>query len=151
MTTYSEFFFILGLKAIVFSILYVLVLIFIFLDLWSGIRKSKKRNDYISSYGLRKTIDKIARYFNVLFAVTVLDLVVMFALFELHKPDYIFPVCTFGAVIFIGITEIRSIFEKAEKKDKAKAAETARLIQMALKNKDAINAILEQIKQEEDK
>jgi len=152
----SEILKILGLKAVILSVIYILVFVLILLDLWSGIRKSKQNNQYISSYGLRKTIEKISRCFNMLFAITVVDFIQMIAVIEIAKSGIsipIFPILTFCGAIFIGITEVRSIFEKSEQKDKAKAAETAKLIQSALKNKDVketIETILEQVKKAEE-
>ena len=53
--------------------LYFLVIIAIIADLWSGVRKAKINGVARSSYGYRRTVDKIARYYNVLMALTVVD------------------------------------------------------------------------------
>ena len=52
---------------------YVLVLLAVLADLISGVRKAKKRGEATRSKALRRTVDKIARYYNVLFALTVID------------------------------------------------------------------------------
>ena len=57
--------------------IYMLVLLLIGADLWSGYRKAKAR----TSYMLRKTVDKIARYYNALLALTFVDCMQM-------KDDY---------------------------------------------------------------
>ena len=54
-----------GPQLMIIACIYALVLFVVFLDLWAGIRKAKQRGEYRSSYGLRKTVDKISRYFNL--------------------------------------------------------------------------------------
>lgn len=44
-------------------VLYITVILVVMLDLWSGLRKAKQLGQYRSSYGLRKTVDKLASYF----------------------------------------------------------------------------------------
>lgn len=53
--------------------IYMLVLLLIGADLWSGYRKAKQRGEARTSYMLRKTVDKIARYYNALLALTFVD------------------------------------------------------------------------------
>jgi hypothetical protein len=165
MEALTGFFNILGLKLTFVVAIYILVLLLAFLDLWSGIRKAKRKGEYkglfrsrkerrkekkageyISSYGLRKTVNKIARYFNMLFAVTVIDIMQMLTVYKMEYDNVfvflpILPIFTFLAGIFIGIIEIKSIYEKAEQKDKAKAAETAKFIREALKDRETTEII----------
>ena len=42
---------------IVVAVVYFLVLIAIFLDLWAGVRKAKQRGEFRSSFGLRKSVE----------------------------------------------------------------------------------------------
>lgn len=46
-------------------------LFFIAFDLWAGIRKAKQRNEKISSDGWKRTVNKVARYYNALLALVV--------------------------------------------------------------------------------
>ena len=67
--------------------LYLMVLFAIFTDLWSGVRKAKTNGVARSSYGFKRTIDKVARYYNVMLALTVIDVMQMASLWysrELH-------------------------------------------------------------------
>ena len=50
-------------------------LVLIALDYWSGIRKAKKRGDIIRSDKMKRTIDKVSRYYNGIFAMMVLDVI----------------------------------------------------------------------------
>jgi hypothetical protein len=65
--------------------LYLMVLFAIFTDLWSGVRKAKKNGIARSSYGFKRTIDKVARYYNVMLALTVIDVMQMASLWYLEK------------------------------------------------------------------
>ena len=60
------------LLIILFS-LYILILFMIGLDFWSGIRKAKKNNIVRSSYGFRRTVEKIKEYYNAMTALTIID------------------------------------------------------------------------------
>lgn len=125
------------LQAVILLIIYLLVAVSIFLDLWAGVRKAKARGEFTTSTGFRKTVDKFCRYYNMLLAVTVIDLLQMLILGLLnHVYGYSIPVLPFitalGA-IFICWIEIKSIFEKNDKKEQAKiqsaAADLRRLMQ----------------------
>lgn len=102
--------------------IYLMVLLLIGADLWSGVRKAEKRGEAKSSYAYRKTIDKIARYYNALIALTVVDVLQMGGIWYLDNYyDYhwpVFPLITLCGAIGIGLVEIKSIFEKAEDKVK---------------------------------
>ena len=52
---------------------YVLVLAAVGADMASGISKSRKRGEATRSRSLRRTVDKLARYYNVLVVLTVVD------------------------------------------------------------------------------
>ena len=53
--------------------LYIIVLGLIFTDLWAGVRKAKKRGEFRTSEGYKRTIDKISKYFNMMLALTFVD------------------------------------------------------------------------------
>lgn len=172
MEVLSEFANILASKIAIISVLYVLVLFLIFSDLFSGIRKAKLKGDYsgffrprkknkdkvegeyISSYGLQKTVNKIARYYNMLFAVTAIDMMQMLGVFYMRYKESItfipiLPLFTFLAALFIGVIEIKSIYENAEQKEKAKAAQAARFIGEALKDTDTLRIVQNVLKQKD--
>lgn len=114
-----------------FSI-YILVLLMICADLWSGLRKAKKRKEIRTSIGLRRTVDKVAKYYNVLIALTFIDCMQMSGIwyldnyYEWHVP--IFPIITMAGAIGIGLIEVKSIFEKAEDKDRYDYQQAGKLL-----------------------
>ena len=72
-------------QLIILTIVYLLVLFVIFLDLWAGIRKARKRGELRSSLGYRKTVEKIAKYFNLIFVVTAIDAVQMLTVWQINE------------------------------------------------------------------
>lgn len=139
------------------AIVYTLVLVAIFLDLWSGVRKARKRGEFRSSCGYRKTIEKIARYYNALFLITVIDVVQMLAVWQINQQTThtlpTIPILTFAGAIFIGLVELKSIYEKSEDKERAKVADAAAMLGKALKDhdtRDIVAAVVEYMKTEKD-
>ena len=137
--------------------LYTMIFIVVLLDLWSGIRKARQRGEYRSSYGLRKTVEKLAKYFNMMLVLSVIDAMQMLAVYDLNLQISfripIFPILTVAGAIFVGIIELKSIYEKADQKDKGKYQDAARLVKEFASNKEArsiINSIAEYLKKDND-
>ena len=137
--------------------LYTMIFIVVLLDLWSGIRKARQRGEYRSSYGLRKTVEKLAKYFNMMLVLSVIDAMQMLAVYDLNPQISfripIFPILTVAGAIFVGIIELKSIYEKADQKDKGKYQDAARLVKEFASNKEArsiINSIAEYLKKDND-
>lgn len=102
---------------------YILVLLAICADLWSGVRKAKERGEARTSYGYKRTVDKLSRYYNFMFAFTVLDAMQMVGVWYLGQfYGYgvpLFPVATLLGAIALCAIEIKSIYEKADEKERA--------------------------------
>ena len=100
---------------------YTTVLSLIFCDLWAGIRKAKKRGEYRTSEGYKRTISKIAKYYNMLLALTAVDIVQISLLFYLHIGyGYDIPMVpwfTLVGTIYIAFVELKSIEEPANVKE----------------------------------
>lgn len=114
-------------QLIILAFIYTVVVVLVFLDLWAGIRKARRSGLFRSSFGLRKTVEKVARYLNMMFAVTAIDALQMLGIHQYQFAVPLFPVLTLLAAVFVGVIEIKSIYEKAEEKEKAKVMEAARL------------------------
>jgi len=119
--------------------IYIGLFLMILADLWSGIRKAKKRGEVRSSYGYKRTIDKIARYYNALIALTVIDCMQMAGIWYLtYYYDWrvpIFPLVTLIGAIGMCAVEIKSIYEKADEKVKGDYKEVAALAVEIAKHK----------------
>lgn len=137
---------------LIVTFVYIAVLLFIALDLWAGIRKAKARGEYRSSYGLRKTVTKIAGYYNMLLVITVIDALQIVAITVLQVNLPAFPFFTLAGALFAGFIELKSVYEKNDAKQKAKVQEAAVLLSQIIeksKDSDALNNILEILKREQ--
>lgn len=130
----------LGGQITLIVILYMAVILAVMLDLWSGLRKAKQLGQYRSSFGLRKTVDKLASYFNMLLVLTVIDVMQILSFYHLNPQLSfnvpLFPALTLIGAVFAGAIELKSIYEKANDKDKGRYQETARLINEIMKMAD---------------
>ena len=101
-------------------VFYILVFLLILADFWSGTRKARAYGVKPTSYGYRRTINKIAEYYNVLIALTIIDGMQMIAVWYAEKyynyTLFFFPFFTFVITIIISITEFKSIYERAKDK-----------------------------------
>ena len=113
---------------------------FILSDLWAGIRKAKARGEVIISYGLRKTVEKSSKYFNLHLVFTLIDIVQMLVCWHLNTySSYNMPILPFFTVVVaigIGVIEGKSIYEKGDAKDKAKMQEAFMLARELIRQKD---------------
>ena len=124
-------------------------LIFIALDYWSGIRKAKKRGEKIRSDKMKRTVDKVARYYNAILAMVVLDIIQISAFVFLHIYNdwsaYTFPLFTFIAVMFVAAIEIKSIIEPADAKERREMRDVAELAKAITAHKSDPKEIAEAI------
>lgn len=114
-------------------------IMFILFDLWAGVRKAKLRGEKVTSAGLRRTFAKIAKYYNVLLALLVID-VIQIACFWFLDTYYesafpMFPFITLLGSIGVGVIEVKSIFEKADEKMKRQMSDVALLAVEIAKHK----------------
>jgi hypothetical protein len=104
------------------------IIVFVLCDLWSGIRKSKRAGKYIHSFGLRRTVDKLVKYFNFFIPFLFFDIVQMSLIYSINEQDnsylWVFPFVSILGTLLIGIVEIKSIFEKIEKKERDEVKES---------------------------
>lgn len=139
--------------------IYIEVFIMILADLWSGVRKAKLRGEIRSSYMYKKTIDKIARYYNALIALTVIDVMQMGGVWYLDGyygwSIPIFPVVTLLGALGISLVELKSIYEKADEKVKGDYKDVAMLAAEIAKHKaepaEIAQAVVEYMNKEEKK
>lgn len=147
-----------GPQLIIIACVYALVLFVVFLDLWAGIRKAKQRGEYRSSYGLRKTVDKISRYFNMILVITSIDVVQMLAITQLNPQTNhtlpVLPFFTFIGAMFVGFIELKSIYENSEAKERAKIGDAAKILSQIIQHKDEqeiIAGVIEYLKRKKRK
>ena len=109
----------------------ICVFIMVGLDLVSGVRKAIRRGELSSSYGYKRTISKIVKYYSALFAISIIDVLQVFTIWHLNTySEYdlpLVPIFTIIASLGICFVEFKSIVEPIEAKDRAKMQEVAKL------------------------
>lgn len=124
---------------------YLLVLAAALGDMASGIRKARRSGQATRSRALRRTVDKLARYYNVLAVLTVVDAMQITAALYLRCVEG-FDVPTLALFTLAGslgmaCIEVKSIFEKGSEKEKSDLAELTELAEQ-LADSDKTRALL---------
>lgn len=130
-------------------LMYFAALTCVFADLRAGIRKAKKNGVFRSSYGYRKTVKKIAEYFNMMMILTVIDAIQMALVYiiglQMTWTLPFVPVFTAIGALIVAFIELKSVREKQSDKDKARVDDAVETLLKILKNPDnreiAINVV----------
>ena len=125
---------------------YVVVFFAILSDLCSGIRKALKAGTYSGSFGLRETVGKLAKYYNVLVAVSLLDILSLLTVGSLQiqgmlKAIPLFPFFTMAVAGYLTFIEFTSVFESLEDKEKARVRKDMAKLDKLLKDKEKMQVI----------
>lgn len=128
---------------------YFLVLAAAAADLASGLRKARRRGETTQSRALRRTVDKLARYYNVLIVLTVVDAMQITAAVFLRTVESYdvptIPIFTLIGSLGMAFIEVKSIFEKGDDKEKQQLAELVSLLETIADN-DRLKRIIEKLK-----
>lgn len=124
----TEDFVTLRFKLAIVGIMWLLVAAAIILDLISGWRKAKERQEARTSFGLRRTVTKSVLYYALMLFAFMFDCIGMFFYTE--------PYVTLIAAGFLIFIEGKSILEKAHDKDKRKLNRHLEDLSSILENKD---------------
>ena len=128
---------------------YFLVLAAAAADLASGLRKARRRGETTRSRALRRTVDKLARYYNVLIVLTVVDAMQITAAVFLRTVEGYdvptIPIFTLIGSLGMAFIEVKSIFEKGDDKEKQQLAELVSLLETIAVN-DRLKRIIEKLK-----
>lgn len=128
---------------------YFLVLAAAAADLASGLSKARRRGETTRSRALRRTVDKLARYYNVLIVLTVVDAMQITAAVFLRTVESYdvptIPIFTLIGSLGMAFIEVKSIFEKGDDKEKQQLAELVSLLETIADN-DRLKRIIEKLK-----
>lgn len=120
--------------ALILVVFYVCILIAIFVDLCSGVERSKRQGELRTSYGFRQTIYKIKDYYSVIMLFTLADIVA--------SVWFTMPFFTALGTIGMVFIEAKSVYEN--KKDLSKGIkDLPHALLHILKNKDKAEELLE--------
>ena len=123
-------------------------------DFASGYYKAKIRGEDRNSYGLRRTVSKFILYAGSICIASGIDsisFVCHFWEFVHMSPLMRIPVVTSIIAVFILVTEVRSIWEKADAKQRRQAGKAAELIGSVFNKEMLKNAITEVLISAKDK
>lgn len=117
---------------------YVLVLAAVGADMTAGIRKARRRGEATRSRALRRTVDKLARYYNVLVVLSVVDAMQIAGAWFLRAVEGYnvptVPLFTLLGSIGMAAIEVKSIFEKGTDKERGEVGELLDLLETATGN-----------------
>ena len=136
--------------------LWVTVLGLIFSDLWAGVRKAKKAGVYRTSDGYKKTIDKMARYYNMMLPLALMDTAVNGIVFYLHYFYHydlvMFPWFSFVGAGYVAFVEITSIMEPVDVKEKKNQQDYIRALKAIVVDHDpkSIIEMLQKLQKDKD-
>ncbi len=101
------------IQFIIIFISWLIVILAIGIDLYFGIKKSKKQGVFTHSYGLRKTSEKAVDYSSLMFFMMFLDFLnPLFAYLDIVT----LPLLSIFGAIFLVYTEWKSVKEKVGEK-----------------------------------
>ncbi len=115
---------------IVIFILWVMVLIAVFCDMWTGLKKAKALHEKVDSQGMRRTFSKASDYYSVMFMLLLLDVI------GNVFPWYAFPYISILGIVGVIYIELKSMFENLKAKRSA-AANIPDAIRQIVQCKDA--------------
>ena len=122
------------------SIMYLAIFGLIAADLWAGVRKAKMRGEMRTSDAYKRTITKIAKYYNMAFALSLVDGTQSALIFYLNVCyGYVIPmipIFTFLGTLYIGFVEIRSVTEPADVKERKQQEDFKRMLLNIINEKD---------------
>ena len=132
---------------------YIIILALIICDHRAGVRKAKQRGEIITSDGHKETIKKISKYFNMTFAMSIIDilqLTLILFLYHFYQRDIIMlPWFTLIAVGYVGFVEIKSIWEPADIKEQKQMQNYRRAILALIREYGGIDKVMEAVMKEQ--
>lgn len=132
---------------IILFICYVSVLICAICDCRSGKNKAKRNGEPVTSEGFRRTVDKLAKYYNVMIALTAIDVMQCLVIYMLNT-YYTYnvpmlPLLTLLGGICMCLIEIHSIGENAADKTKKSVQEVGEFVKDIADNKTNVGGLVE--------
>lgn len=129
--------------------IYLLVILAVMVDLGTAIHYCKRAKIPIMSYKMRKTIDKLIRYFGLLFIASTIDTICFLVqIYDLSGFASV-PFATGVAGILLCLIEGKSVFEHRDPEKKKLLIKTAESLLEGLKKQD-IKEILNYLSEKEE-
>lgn len=124
------------------------VLLAVCIDLGCGLVKAKTRGEIRSSWGLKRTANKVATYVGVLLILAFVDYLIHFchfyAMFGWEAAVGIPFLACFGGIFFL-IVEVISMYESADKKTKTEICRGGQVIGNVVNKEEILEALTKAI------
>ena len=134
---------------------WICVLGAILIDLYFGVQKSKSIGEHTTSEGFRRSIQKFAFYYSMMFFALIFDTLFLPVSISLNI-SYVLKVAPFFSILCAAglvLTEAKSVREKADQKLRRKTDRSNKEIASGLfdllKNKDSIIVLINTVKKDE--
>ena len=115
---------------IIFTILYTIILLAVLIDLYFGVQRARRLNIVRTSFGFRRTINKLTTYFGLTIMLSLADIVTSI----IFKFPYFTIITTLGVIL----VEAKSVLENIKNYNKNDTEKLQAAIMQILKNKDNI-------------
>lgn len=146
LSSVSDAFALVQREAAIMLVFYALAFAMILADLLAGVRKAKRAGRYVSSSGLRRTVDKVCRYFNMMLIFSIVDVVLIVSVGHYNAVAGAalpaFPAFTLAATLMVAIMEGRSIYESLDRKTRAAAEDAAGAVAYLVRHIDEVDKIV---------
>lgn len=133
-------------EATIMLVFYFLQFLMIMADLWSGVRKAKRVGQYIASSKLRRTVEKVCKYYNMTLLLTLVDVALIVGIQHYNEVAGsalpAFPLFTLLATLLVAGIEGKSIFEKLDRKTRAAAEDAAAVVAYLAKHSDEAERLI---------
>lgn len=124
---------------------WLIVLIGIGIDLFHGTKKSKAIGEYIHSYGLRQTVQKVINYLSMMLFMLLFDSINPLGQFlEVFR---VLPMASIIGALVLTWIEFKSVREKADEKFRRKTTKATReILEIITSDENALHKIAEKFK-----
>lgn len=125
-------------KMLIEVIFWLLVILSMIVDLIAGVQKARQRGEARMSFGFKRTVSKFIMYISALMLALLIDCALEYVIISFSNFIPAIPYATIVVSLYIMVfVEGRSVFEKAEKKQKKQLSEDViKTLQILEKIKD---------------
>lgn len=130
---------------------WICVLVAMAIDLYFGIKKSKKIGEHTTSEGFRRSVHKVVYYYSMLTFALLFDALNPLP-YYLPFPLSIVPIITILFSMVLIFTEAKSVREKAEDKLRRKTDQSMfEMVELIKNNKEILSTVSQYLENEKNK
>lgn len=135
-------------KLMVIGVFWSIVLLAMIVDFYFGIKKARQIGEVRSSEGYKRSVSKFNQYFAMLLFAFFFDAIVPFSYF-FEFPLSAIPFVSLLATVALVFTEGKSVYEKADEKQRRKVnASLVQVLEILEKREDILHELLSNYKKQ---